>query len=101
MLERRGRLLEVMDSLPPAEALLLRADCAAIFGEERPAISQLKRRHPLLLGGLSDNVIDQRRKRGRLKWAKLVQQPQQQRLVLWRGQTLIEILKTFKEEYPS
>ena len=62
-LELRQRLLEKLDELPAAEALLLRNCFAEALGEERLTIEQLQVLHPSVLGSIKRNTLDQRLKR--------------------------------------
>jgi len=59
-LDQRRRVLEVMDQLPPDQAVLVENECAAMLGEEKLEAEQLKEHHPGLLGGISRDAIYKR-----------------------------------------
>jgi hypothetical protein len=59
--ESRQRINEVLEQLPPADAVLLRNEGG--FDGEVLAVDDLQRLHPGLLGGLKRAAIDQRKAR--------------------------------------
>lgn len=59
-LHRRQQIFEVMDALPPDQAVLVENECAGDLGEEKLEADQLRERHPGLLAGLSRDAIYQR-----------------------------------------
>lgn len=59
-LAARERVLEVMDSLPVDQAVLVHNECAAIFGEDKVEAEDLLKQHPAMLGHLGRDAIYQR-----------------------------------------
>lgn len=59
-LERRKQILAAAARVAPADAVLILNQTAEELGEERLAVVQLRRLHPLLLGDLSDRAIYKR-----------------------------------------
>jgi hypothetical protein len=70
-LEARRRVLEVMDSLPADQAVLVHNECADIFGEEKIEAEDLLQQHPAMLGHLGRDAIYQRVHRLPARIAKL------------------------------
>lgn len=99
LLERRQRLVEVMHSLPPAEAVLFRRNYAKAMGEQsKPSYAQLRRRHPVLLADTTDAALAQRTKRCRESWEKLLTLEPTDELKPWQGVTLSTVLARIEEE---
>ncbi len=59
-LHDRRQILDVMDALPPDQAVLVSNECAELFGEEKVEAEQLREQHPAMLGHISRDAIYQR-----------------------------------------
>lgn len=59
-LDRRRRILEVMDALPADQAALVYNECASEFGEEKLEAELLKKHHPGFFGHIGRDAIYQR-----------------------------------------
>jgi serine/threonine-protein kinase len=59
-LARRKAILAAAARVEPADAILILNETADEFGEERLTAEQLRRSHPLLLGGVSDDALYKR-----------------------------------------
>lgn len=71
-LRMRGRIEGLLGAMNAPDAILMRNELASSLDEQQVTVEMLQSKHPLLLGGVTRNALDQRARRARSKPEQLV-----------------------------